>query len=152
MELNDINEKKAAALKELEPIIKPAKEFKDFVKNALNNGADTIGTSQLSNWLISIPLMYGELRNIEAEFVYTVEELDRKIEVTKAEVISQNAGGKATDARALAVQAVSDLQGQRNIAKLMASKINAEWSEFEMLIFSVRNLFEARQQKVQNDI
>ena len=147
----NIDEVKAKAMEELNPMIKPAKDFKAFVKNALLNGVDTIDTSQIANWLFSIPLLYGELRGIEVDCLLTVDLLDAQIEKTKADVMAQNVGGKVTDARNLAAQAVNDLQVKQYVAKYMAKQINALWSELEMLIFSVRNVYEARNPKVHND-
>lgn len=146
-----IEEVKAKAMEELNQVIKPAKDFKAFVKNALLNGVDTIDTSQIENWLFSIPLLYGELRGIEVDYKLSVDYLDAQIEKTKADIMAQNAGGKVTDARNLASQATNDLQVQQYVAKYMAGKINALWSELEMLIFSVRNVYEARNPKVHND-
>lgn len=148
----NIDEVKAKAMEELNPMIKPARDFIDFVKNALINGVDTIDNSQIANWLFSIPLLYGELRGIEVDCLLTVDLLDAQIDKTKADVMNGNANVKVTEARNLAAAAVNDLQVKQYVAKYMAKYINALWSELEMLIFSVRNVYEARNPKVHNEI
>lgn len=140
------------AFKELEPMVAPARDFIKFVKDSLIRGVDTISTQQIANWLFAIPTLYGELRCIEVDCLLSVDLLDSEIERTRAEVLSTNAGGKLTDARNLAAVAVNDLQVKRYVAKYMAKYVNSLWSQLEMLIFSVRNVFESRNQKVKNDV
>lgn len=133
-------------------MVAPAKEFIEYVKSALINGVDTISTQQVANWLFSIPTLYGELRCIEVDCLLSVDLLDAEIERVKADVMAQNAGGKVTDARTMAAVATNDLQVKQYVAKYMAKHVNALWSQLEMLIFSVRNIFEARNPKVNNDV
>ena len=147
-----IDDVKSKAMQELEPRIKPAIEFIDFVKKSLIDGVDMISNEQISNWLFSIPILYGELRCIEVDCTLTVDLLDSQIEKVKASVMAGNAGGKVTDARTQAAIATNDLQVKQQVAKFMAKYINALWSQLEMLIFSVRNIFEARNPKVRNDV
>ena len=147
-----IDEVKASAMAELEPMVAPAKEFTEYVKSALINGVDTISPQQVANWLFSIPTLYGELRCIEVDCLLSVDLLDAEIERVKADVMAQNAGGKVTDARTMAAVATNDLQVKQYVAKYMAKHVNALWSQLEMLIFSVRNIFEARNPKVNNDV
>ena len=52
----------------------------------------------------------------------------------------------------MAAVATNDLQVKQYVAKYMAKHVNALWSQLEMLIFSVRNIFEARNPKVNNDV
>lgn len=147
-----INEVKVKAEEQLEPMVKPAKEFIAFVKNAMVNGVDLLSDALITNWLISIPVLYGELRCVEVDCLLTVDLMDAQIEKTKADVMAENAGGKVTDARNLAAQATNDLQVKQYVAKYMAKYINALWSQLEMLIFSIRNIYEARHPKVRNDV
>ena len=147
-----IDQVKADAMKELEPMIAPAKDFISFVRENLVGGVDAISNQQIENWLFSIPTLYGELRCIEVDCLLTVDLLDAQIEKVKADVMAQNAGGKVTDARTMAAVATNDLQVKLYVAKYMAKYINALWSQLEMLIFSVRNVFESRNQKVDNDV
>lgn len=149
LSIDDVKEK---AMKELEPMVEPAKQFIDFVKSSMYNGVDTISDAQIANWLFSIPTLYGELRCIEVDCLLTVDLLDAQIEKVKADVMSANAGGKVTDARTQAAVATNDLQVKQYVAKYMSKYINALWSQLEMLIFSVRNVFEARNQKVSNEV
>lgn len=147
-----IDEVKANAMKEMEPMVAPAKEFIEFVKSSLIGGVDTISTQQIANWLFSIPTLYGELRCMEVDCLLTVDLLDAQIEKVKADVMASNAGAKVTDARTQAAVATNDLQVRLYVAKYMAKYVNAIWSQLEMLIFSVRNIFESRNQKVSNDV
>lgn len=147
-----IEDVKSKAMEQLDPMVKPAKEFIESVKKELWAGVDLIDNVQIENWLFSIPVLYGELRCIEVDCLLTVDLLDAQIEKVKADVMGANAGGKVTDARNLAAQATNDLQVQQYVAKYMAKYINSLWSQLEMLIFSVRNVFESRNQKVKNDV
>lgn len=147
-----IDEVQAKAMEQLGPMIKPAKEFIEFVKKSLMDGVDLIDDNQVANWLFSIPVLYGELRCIEVDCLLTVDLLDAQIDKTKADVMNSNQGAKVTDIRNQAALAVNDLQVKQYVAKYMAKYINALWSQLEMLIFSVRNIFESRHPKVKNDI
>lgn len=147
-----IDEVKSNALAELEPMVAPAREFMKFVKDSLVSGVDTISTSQLANWLFSIPTLYGELRCIEVDCLLTADLLDAEIDRVKSDVMGKNQGLKVTDARNLAAQAVNDLQVRQYVAKYMSKYVNAIHSQLEMLIFSVRNVYESRTQKVDNDV
>lgn len=151
MELS-IDVVKANAMSELEPMVAPAKDFINYVKESLVNGVDTISTNQLANWLFSIPTLYGELRCIEVDCLLTVDLLDSEIDRVKADVMGKNAGMKVTDARNLAATATNELQVRQYVAKYMAKYVNSLWSQLEMLIFSVRNVYESRTQKVSNDV
>lgn len=143
---------KASAEAELEPMVAPAKEFIEYVKSSLVGGVDAISTQQIANWLFSIPVMYGELRCLEVDCLLTVDLLDAEIDRVKADVMASNAGGKVTDARTQAAVATNDLQVKMYVAKYLGKKVNALWSQLEMLIFSVRNIFEARTPRVNNDV
>lgn len=147
-----IDEVKSKAMEQLEPMVAPAREFIAYVKKSLMDGVDLVSNEQVANWLFSIPVLYGELRCIEVDCILTVDLLDSQIEKTKADVMNANAGAKLTDARNAAAVAVNDLAIQQHVAKFMAKYINALWSQLEMLIFSVRNVFESRHSKVKNEV
>lgn len=147
-----IDDVKQKAMDELNPMIAPAKEFIEFVKSSLVGGVDTISDQQIANWLFSIPTMYGELRCIEVDCLLTVDLLDAEITRVKSDVMNKNAGAKVTDARNLAAAETNDLQVRQYVAKYMAKYVNSLWSQMEMLIFSVRNIFESRHPKVRNDV
>lgn len=147
-----IDEVKLKAMEELKPIVAPAKEFIDFVKSSLVSGVDTISDQQIANWLFSTPTLYGELRCVEVDCLLTVDLLDAEIERVKSATMNANQGLKVTEARNLAATATNDLQVRQYVAKYMAKYVNALWSQLEMLIFSVRNVFESRHPKVRNDV
>lgn len=144
---------KDGALVELEPRILPAKRFIAFVKESMMNGSDLIGVDTLTDWMFTIPIMYGELRCIESECLLAVDLFDGEIERVKAESQASKASDvKVTDARAKAAILTNDLQVRQYVSKFMAKYVNSIWSELEMLIFSVRALFESKNQKVKNDV
>jgi len=144
---------KESSLIELEPRILPVKRFINFVKESLMNGTDTISRDILADWMFTIPVMYGELRAMEAEFLLAVDLYDSEIEKVKADAqASKSVDMKVTEARAQAALLANDFQVRQYVSKFMARTINAYWSELEMLIFSVRALFESRNQIVNNDI
>lgn len=151
MALN-IEDVKDKAMKELEPRVAPAKDFIEHVKSLLYEGVDTISDQQIENWLFSIPTLYGELRCIEVDCNLTEKLLGAQIDKVKADVMAANAGAKVTDARTQAAIATNDLQVQQYVADYMGKYINALWSQLEMLIFSVRNVFESRHPKVRNEV
>ena len=152
MGMINVEQVRAEALKELAPMIEPAQEFLAYVKGCLVSGVDTISKSQIENWMFSIPTLYGELRCIEVDFFLTADLMDSQIDKVKADAITNKGDGKVTDARARAAQATHDLQVRQQVAKYLGKYVNAIWSQFEMLIFSVRALYESRHQKVNNDV
>lgn len=148
----NVEQVRADALKELEPMIEPARDFLAYIKTCLVNGVDTISKQQIENWMFAIPTMYGELRCIEVDCLLTADLMDSQIDKVKADAVANKGEGKVTDARALAAQATHDLQVQQHVAKYLAKYVNAIWSQFEMLIFSVRAFYESKHQKVRNDV
>lgn len=149
-----IEEVKSKAMEELEPMVAPAKSFIEFVKKSLVDGVDLISDEQIANWLFSIPILYGELRCIEVDCLLTQDLIESQADKVKAETMDACTaqGMKVTDARNAAASATNELLVKQSVAKYMAKYINALWSQLEMLIFSVRNVFEARNQKVRNDV
>jgi len=144
---------KEDALKELGPRILPAKNFISEVKSVILNGADAIGQGILGDWMFVIPVMYGELRCIESECLLAVDLYESEIDRVKADSQASKAVDvKVTEARAQAALLTNDLKVRQFVAKFMAKYVNSIWSELEMLIFSVRGLFESRLQKVKNDV
>lgn len=144
---------KEQAMRELEPMLMPARKFIAHVKEAIMSGVDTLDKATLSDWMFIIPTMYGELRCLEADCLLTADLMDSHIDKVKADAIADKGTGKVTDARALAAQATHELQVQQQSAKFMARTINGLWSQMEMLIFSVRAMFESKVGgKVKNDV
>lgn len=143
------------ALKELEPKLAPVRKFMKDVKEAIMNGVDTLHPSVIADWLFVIPVMYGELRCLEVDCNLSAELIDGQIDKMKADsMMAKSMDMSITEARAQAAQATHDLQVKQQVAKFMAKTVNALWSQLEMLIFSVRSLYEARNenQKVRNDV
>lgn len=147
----DIDLLKRQAIEELEPQLMPARRFIETVKECIISGMDTIGTSTIADWMFVIPTMYGELRCLEADCLATADLIGGQIEFVKQDAIT-NKSGTITEARAKAATTTNDLLIKQSVAKYMARHVNALWSQLEMLIFSVRAMYDSRNQKVKNDV
>ena len=147
----DIDVLKRNAIEELEPKLMPSRRFIETVKECIVGGMDAVGADTIADWMFVIPTMYGELRCLEADCLATADLLGSQIEYVKQDAIT-NKSGTITEARAKAATITNDLQVQQSVAKFMARHVNALWSQLEMLMFSVRALFDSRNQKVKNDI
>ena len=143
------------AMKELEPRLVPVRKFIKDVKESILNGVDTLDPAIIADWMFVIPVMYGELRCLEVDCLLAAELFEGKVDKVKADsMVSKSMDQSVTEARAMAAQATHDLQVQQQVAKFMARTVNALWSQLEMLIFSVRALYESRQSnhKVKHEV
>lgn len=141
----NIEETREKALKELEGKIKPVITFLNTLKEAVVNDTDVLGLQLLVDWSFTIPLMYGELRRLEAEYSLSIGLIGEDISRVKAEVQANAAvGSKVTENRAEAALITHDLQVLQQVNSYLSKVILGYCTELEMHLFSLRALIEIK--------